>query len=126
MTTHGSSPTIQASSPGCHDRKVSGAVFHQLAVIHHDDHSPGNEAPEVGGLAARGSGNGLDVIGPLPAGQERGAPDWAGVDVDELEVAGAAFKGSGLLGRVEALANSPDMATSSAEVVEPEQQRTLA
>ena len=48
--------------PGRHDREVAWAVLHLFAVVHHDLHPPGHEVAHVGGLAAVGLGDRLDVL----------------------------------------------------------------
>ncbi len=61
---------------GRHHREVSGAVFHLFAVIHDDLHPPRHEIAEVRGLTAVGLRDRLDVLRPLPTGEEgrRGRP----------------------------------------------------
>lgn len=47
----------------------------------------------MGCLAAVSAGDGLDVLGPLPAGLEGGSPDWSTVELDQLELARVFFEG---------------------------------
>ena len=73
--------------------EVTGAELGFLPVVHDDLHTPGDEVAHVRRLAAIGAGDGLDVLGPLPAGVEGGSPNRAAVEVDQFELARSVFEG---------------------------------
>src|SRR5205823_14829104 len=85
------------------DHEVTGSELGFFAVVHDDFHAAGDEGAHVGGLAAVGAGDGLDVFGPLPAGLEGGPSDGSAFEVDQLELAGVLFEGTYFFGAVEAL-----------------------
>jgi hypothetical protein len=73
---------------GRQDGEIAGTVFHFLAAVGHDEfHSPGDEVAGMRGLAAIGLRDGLDVLGPAPAWLESRSPYWAGIEVDQFELA---------------------------------------
>lgn len=73
--THGSSPMTQASWPG---RDLEGIAAHHLqrgAVGHLHVQMPRHHIAEVVDLAALGTNNRLDMLGPAPAWLEDRASD---------------------------------------------------
>jgi hypothetical protein len=87
------------------DHEVTRAKLNLAAVVHHDFHAPRDEVANVGSLAAVGLGNGLDVLGPLPARLKPGATDGAVLRLNQLKLALAGFELACLLRRVETLAD---------------------
>src|ERR1700687_1056995 len=80
------------------EHEVAGPELHLLTVIHDDLHAPGDEVAHMGGLAAVGLGDRLDVRGPFPAGFERRATDGCAGEVDQLHLAHAGLEGPDLVG----------------------------
>src|SRR6266849_9280274 len=91
--------------PGRDNTEVARAEFGLLAIVHDHLHPAADEVAGVGGLAAVGPRDGLDVPGPLPAGLECCPADGSCFEVDALELALAVVKEPGLLGRGEVLAD---------------------
>src|SRR5712671_7372448 len=85
--------------------EVPRTKLHLLAVVHDDLHPAGDEVAHMGGLAAVGVGDGLDVLGPLPTGLERRPANWPALQVHEFEFAHPLLERPGLLGRIKALAD---------------------
>src|SRR5690606_21215459 len=80
---------------------VTGAGLHLGAVVHQDAEAAAHVVLEVRCLAALGPGDGLDVVGPPPAGLEHQAAHLGAADGDDLGVAVGGFPA--LVGLLEGL-----------------------
>lgn len=83
---------------GGHVEEVAGAVLDLGAVVHLDGHFAFQDIAGVGGLAGGGVDDGLNVLGPFPAGLESADADGGFAELENVELAFAVFEGTGFIG----------------------------